>query len=71
MFDLDETLVRVQKEEPQMQYDTRINVVDHASNHSYFVSNTNLKEFPMLAVFTMRLFRPLAKKLKLEEESLS
>jgi predicted HAD superfamily phosphohydrolase YqeG len=46
VFDLDETLVRVQKEEPQMQYDTRINVVDHASNHSYFVSNTNLKEFP-------------------------
>lgn len=38
VFDLDETLVRVQKEEPKMLYDTRINVVDHASNHSYFVS---------------------------------
>jgi FMN phosphatase YigB (HAD superfamily) len=28
VFDLDETLVRVQKEEPEMEYDTRINVVD-------------------------------------------
>lgn len=38
MFDLDETLVRVQKEEPKEPYDTRINVVDQAMATSYFVS---------------------------------
>ena len=42
MFDLDETLVRVQKEEPSMEYDTRINVVDQASQTNYFVSASSL-----------------------------
>ena len=40
VFDLDETLVRVQKEEPDMEYDTRINVVDQASQTNYFVRAT-------------------------------
>lgn len=37
---MDETLVRVQKEEPDMEYDTRINVVDQASQTNYFVRAT-------------------------------
>lgn len=31
VFDLDETLVRVQRDEPKNAYDTRINVVDQVS----------------------------------------
>lgn len=42
MFDLDETLVRVQKDEPKYPYDTRINVVDQTSQTGYFVSFLNL-----------------------------
>jgi DNA/RNA endonuclease G (NUC1) len=42
VFDLDETLVRVSREEPKYPYDTRINVVDQATQSNYFVSPVSL-----------------------------
>ncbi|TNV87330.1 hypothetical protein FGO68_gene2233 [Halteria grandinella] len=58
VFDLDETLVRVQKDEPKYPYDTRINVVDQSTQSGYFM-------YVMMRPYLIRMLTVLRKHYEL------